>query len=180
MIDPEAALWAPVPKESDQEPSALEALQAVPLFADLRRGELRQVLRICHLRTYQPGEVIFREGDPGYGMYVLHRGAVDIVIRTEAGERALAQLGDRQFFGEMSLLDGSPRSASAVAKDRTQLVGFFQPDLETLIERDPRLGSRICWNLARLMASRLRAMNEGLRAQRPVAAVVQAAVQAVR
>ena len=179
MIDPEAALWAPVTKETDQEPSALEALQSVPLFADLRRGELKQVLRICHVRAYQPNEVIFREGESGYGMYVIHRGAVDIVIRTESGDRMLAQLSDRQFFGEMSLLEGAPRSASAVARDRTQLLGFFQPDLETLIERDPHLGSRICWNLARLMATRLRTMNEAIKSQRPGTPAI-APVQALR
>jgi CRP-like cAMP-binding protein len=168
MTDPESALWGPLPSDQDHEPSALAVLEAVPLFADLRRSELKKVLRILHLRTYQPNEVIFREGEPGHGMYLIQKGAVEIVIRTpDGGERLVAQLSERQFFGEMSLLENAARSASAVARERTQLLGFFEPDLESLIERDARLGSRVCWNLARLMASRLRAMNDALRTNRP-------------
>jgi CRP-like cAMP-binding protein len=163
----EAALWLPATPHPGQQTDALEALRAVPLFAELSTGQLKKVARILHHRTYQPGEVVFREGDPGAGMYLIHHGAVRIVIRLPDGaERELAVLTDRHFFGEMALLEEAPRSASAVAVQRTELLGFFQPDLESLVERDSRLGSLILWNLARLMASRLRATNEAMKAQR--------------
>jgi len=167
MTEPEAALWKPPAPPKDHEPDALEALRAVPLFADLRPAELKKMLRIMHKRSYQAGEVIFREGEPGAGMYLIQRGAVDIIIRLPDGsERVLAQLTDRQFFGEMALLDDAPRSASAVARQPTELLGFFVPDLEGLLDRDARMASRVLWRLARLMASRTRELNEALRAQR--------------
>lgn len=142
-------------------------LRAVPLFDELKRSELKKVLRILHERTYQPDEVVFREGEPGAGMYLVRRGEVDIVIQLEGGaEQVIATLGERQFFGEMALLEDEPRSASCVATKRTELLGFFQPDLEDLLDRDPKLGSKVLWNLARLMASRLRTMNRAIRAPR--------------
>ncbi len=167
MSDAEAALWAPPVTEKDRQPRALDALRAVPLFADLKDSELKKVLRVLHERTYQAGEVVFREGEPGAGMYIIKRGAVNILIRApEGGDRVIASLGDRQFFGEMALLEDEARSATCVATERTELLGFFEPDLEGLIERDARLGSRILWRLARLMGTRLRTMNETLKATR--------------
>ncbi len=167
MSDAEAALWTPPVTEKDRQPQALDALRAVPLFADLKDSELKKLLRLLHERTYQAGEVVFREGDPGAGMYVIKRGAVNIVIRApDGGERVIASLGDQQFFGEMALLEDVPRSATCVATAKTELLGFFEPDLEGLIERDAKLGSRILWRLARMMATRLRVMNETVKATR--------------
>lgn len=167
MIEPEAALWAPPGLNKDNEPDALETLRAVPLFEHLRTIQLKKILRIMHERTYQAGEVIFREGDPGAGMFIIRHGAVNIVIRMPDGaEKVIAEMTDRQFFGEMALLEDVPRSATAVATQKTRLLGFFEPDLESLLERDAAVGSRVCWNLAKLMANRLRAMNETLKAQR--------------
>lgn len=163
----EIALWAPVQVGEKRKPDVLEALREVPLFQGLSTGELKKLSRLLHARTYQAGEVIFREGDPGAGMYLVQQGEVAIVIRlADGGERQLACLSERQFFGEMALLEDAPRSASAVARVRTELLGFFEPDLEGLIERDSRLGSRVLWNLARLMASRLRASNAAQRGGR--------------
>lgn len=167
LTDTEAALWTPPSSDKDQEPNAIEALRAVPLFSDLKNADLKRLLRIMHERTYQAGEVIFREGDLAGGMFIIKKGAVSIVVKLPGGtERELARLSDHQFFGEMALLEDAPRSASAVARERTQLLGFFEPELEGLIERDSKLGSRVLWQLARLMATRLRTTNEVLKANR--------------
>jgi CRP-like cAMP-binding protein len=140
----------------------------MPLFEELSSAQLKKVSRLLHHRVYQPGELVFREGDPSAGMYLIARGEVRIVIRLPDGaEQELVLLTDRQFFGEMALLESVPRSASAVAVRRTELLGFFQPDLESLVERDSRLGARILLNLARLMASRLREVSEARRGADP-------------
>ncbi len=162
--EPEVALWVPPPPPQGQPADPVETLRAQPLFAELSTAQLRKVARLLHQRTYQPGEVVFREGDPGAGMYLITRGAVRIAMRLPDGvEQELALLQGGQFFGEMALLESAPRSASAVAVQRTELLGFFQPDLESLVDRDSRLGSLILWNLARLMGSRLRAVSEARR-----------------
>jgi CRP-like cAMP-binding protein len=72
----------------------------------------------------------------------------------------MTELGDGEFFGELPLLDGGSRSATAVAKTSCRIFGFFQPDLFSLIERNPRLGVKIVLSLAAIIGMRLRAVNE--------------------
>jgi CRP/FNR family transcriptional regulator, cyclic AMP receptor protein len=162
MSELDAALWKPPPTGSD-EPDALMALKAVPLFADLNERELRKVLRLVHERAYLAGEVIFRQGDPGAGMFVIRRGKVRIVAHLGAQERELVQLSQHQFFGEMALLEDAPRSASCVSVEPTEVLGFFAPDLESLVARDSVLGAKILFRLAQLMATRLRVTNQALK-----------------
>lgn len=178
MSDAEATLWIPPKPANDTEPDAIAALKAVPLFSDLKPSELKKVRRLLHEREYQPGEVIFREGEAGHGMYLIKKGSVRIVVKTPVGEQELTVLTAPQFFGEMALLEDAPRSASSVAVERTVLLGFFEPDLESLIERDSELGSRILWRLARLMAARLRLTNDKLKEHRVGGAALAAAVGA--
>ena len=91
-------------------------------------------------------------------MYIIETGKVAIV--SEAGKLQLTELGDGSFFGEVSLLDAAPRSASAVARAKCRIYGFFQPDLYGLIERNPALGIKIVLGLSRLVCERLRQTNQ--------------------
>ena len=117
-----------------------------------------------HLRRFRPGEEVFREGEPGVGMYIIRSGGVDIFQRGEDGsEQHLAHLETGDFFGELALLDEAPRSATARATESTELWGIFRPDLMDLIQRDPRLGLKIVLPLARLVGERLRRTNELLK-----------------
>jgi CRP-like cAMP-binding protein len=144
------------PEQNEAEISKL--LKAMPIFQDLTRRELAAVVRILHEREYQPEEVIFRENEPGLGMYIIETGRVAIL--SEAGKLQLTELGDGAFFGEISLLDAAPRSATAMAKARCRIFGFFQPDLYGLIERNPALGIKIVLGLSRLVCERLRQTNQ--------------------
>lgn len=138
--------------------AALQTILAkVPIFEDLTRRELAAVMRILHEREYQEDEIIFRESEPGMGMYIIQSGRVAII--SESGQLQLSELGDGAFFGEVALLDDSPRSATAIAKTPCKIFGFFQPDLFGLMARDPKLGLKIVFRLARLIAERLRKTN---------------------
>ncbi len=171
MTEIEAALWLPPPSQEEPQQHALAAMRAVPLLADLSERQLGKVFRLMHERVYEPGEKVFREGDVGAGVYIITSGSVNIVIRVaEGSEKVIASLHNGQFFGEMALLEEVPRSATCVATEKTHLLGFFEPDLELLIDRDARLGSKILRNLARLMAARVRAMNESVRSESKKAA----------
>jgi len=130
----------------------------ISIFEDLNKREIASVQRILHQREYEPDEVIFRQEEPGMGMYIIHSGTVTIISEPEG--LLLSELSDGDFFGEIALLDEFPRSATAIAKTGCRVFGFFQPDLLGLIERDPRLGMKIVLRLARIIAARLRNANE--------------------
>ena len=138
--------------------STIDLLARVPLFEDLSRRELAAVERILHRRHYIRGEMIFRQGERGMGMYIVQQGRVAITSEPENHE--LFELKDGDFFGEVALLDESPRSATATAKTDCSVFGFFQPDLFGLIARDSRLGVKIVLRVARLVGQRLRQAND--------------------
>jgi CRP/FNR family cyclic AMP-dependent transcriptional regulator len=141
-----------------------EILQNVPLFRDLTPKELRILERVVHLRTYQPDETVFTENEPGAGVYVVRSGRVDINLQ-QGGQSStlLAELEAGDFFGEMALLGDSARSATAVAREQSELIGFFHPDLLEIINLQPVMGAKITFGLAKTLAERLRYTNAQLR-----------------
>ncbi len=141
-----------------KEENILTILRRIPIFQDLSNREIRSIERILHRRTYQEGEVIFRQGDAGVGMYIIEKGVVSIVY--EPTDQVLAELKEGEFFGELALLDESPRSATAIAVSDCKMLGFFQPDLFGLIERNPGLGVKIVLKLAQIIGERLKSANE--------------------
>ncbi len=135
-----------------------------PLFNTLTRRELISLTRIVHERTYQKEEIIFQENEIGAGMYIIKNGSVRIVEKKKDEiSVVLATLNDRQFFGELALVDNSPRMATAVANENTEIIGFYQPDLMELLERNPRMGSKILFKLVQFMGMRLKTNNMQLR-----------------
>lgn len=165
MLETEVALWKP-PTPLDSGGDELATLRAIPLFRDLGDGELKQVSKLLHERQYGADEVVFREGQTGAGMYIVKQGAVDIVLRLADGaEQCVVSLGDRQFFGELALLESTPRTATCVVRKPSVLLGLFQPDLEQLLERNAKLGARVIWNLARMTGLRLRELSDLMRAR---------------
>ena len=150
-----------------------DTLRSIPIFSELSRRELAAVERILHKREYSAGEVIFRQDEPGLGMYIIESGQVSIL--TDESHDNMTELGDGEFFGELPLLDGGSRSATAVAKTPCRIFGFFQPDLFALIERDPKLGVKIVLSLAAIIGMRLRAVNERVQSLLPKASPVPAA-----
>ncbi len=145
-------------QKETKEGDICHVLKGMPIFQKLTRRELNAVARILHEREYQPEEIIFRENEPGMGMYIIDSG--NVVILSEAANLELTELNAGAFFGEMSLLDAAPRSATAKARSTCRIFGFFQPDLFGLIERNPHLGIKIVLGLSRLICERLRQTNQ--------------------
>jgi len=144
-------------KDSDELP-ILELLSHIPIFEGLNRRELIAIERILHRREYLQGETIFRQGEPGMGMYIVQEGRVAIVSERE--EQQLFEMDKGHFFGEVALLDEGSRSATAIARTNCSVFGFFKPDLFELIDRDPRLGLKVVLRLARHIGIRLRQADE--------------------
>lgn len=140
----------------------MEVLHRVPLFSTLSVREIKKLEPLLHVRTYQKGEVIFDQSDEGLGMYVVVEGRVRILVhQKDGGEKELAILESGQFFGELALLDGAPRTATAVAVETSKLVGFFRPEFLEILESHRQLGTKISFQLARLTGARLRKTLEG-------------------
>jgi CRP-like cAMP-binding protein len=141
----------------------LDVLAVIPAFDRLSRTELKLVGRMLHERQYQKGEIVFNEGEPGAGMYIVITGEIEITKKINGVNAiSLADIKERSFFGELALLDEIPRSASAIAKTDSVLYGFSKPSLETLCSRNPHLGIKILSNLSRLVCRRLVKSNEVL------------------
>ena len=138
-------------------------LKKVPFFSQLKKSELLEFKRIFHHRYFKKGEIIFFEGEPGAGMYVIENGKIGIYKNFDDNSKEeLAVLESGEFFGEMALLDESARSATAVALDNTSVLGLFRHDLFNLINRKPKLGNKILLKLAQMLAERLRLSNDEL------------------
>ena len=133
-------------------------LKKTPLFEVLSDKELTVIERILHRRKYDENEAIFRQGDTGAGMYIIETGNVN--ISHELTGRIIVKLGAGEIFGEISLINDSPRSASAYADVRSNILFFSQADLNNLTDRDPKLGARIIKRLASILGHRLVASNE--------------------
>ena len=131
-----------------------------PLFRNLSPVECAQVLMIGKMRTYRAEDVLFREGDPGDGLYIITEGSVRISKRTPTGEEALSILESKAFFGEMALIDYSNRAADAIAHSETEV--FFVPlaQLRELIEAYPPIAIKFLYALCEVLAQRLRETNE--------------------
>lgn len=124
-------------------------LRRVPLFEELGGDDLRQVAQIVSPVSYRAGHVIFRKGEQGDELYVIVRGRV--LIRD--GDTALAELGERCFFGELAVLDREARSADAVCDVDSDLLRLHAADFEELMARRPPIRQHVLLTLVRRLRS---------------------------
>ena len=144
-----------------EESEIVTIIKRIPIFANLKNKELQEVSKLLHDRVYKPEEYVFKRHAPGEGMFIIHSGIVNIIVGEASGNsQVLAELSNGDFFGEMALMEDEVRSAAALAKDHSRLLGFFRSDLETLIEINPSLGNKILQNLSKVVCTRLRKTNE--------------------
>lgn len=138
-------------------------LKSLSLFQELSGRDLGQILQALHTRTYQEGEVLFIEGDIGRALFVLETGRVELSKLDPQGRpQRLIVLGPGDFFGEMALLEQLPRSASAVALEKSTLHLLYRSKLEALLLSNPAIGASIMRHLAELLSARLRRTSQSL------------------
>lgn len=146
------SFWGNIFRQTDEK-SVYSLLRDIPLFDGLSRGELSAIESILHRREYDPEEVLFHQGNPGVGMYIIREGTIEIVY--EPTSEILAELSDGDFFGELALLNETPRSATAIARTESVLYGLFRPDLLGLVKREPSLGVEVLLRMSRVISERL-------------------------
>jgi CRP-like cAMP-binding protein len=123
----------------------LAALRPVPLFRGLRKATLFEVARRSAEVTYSPGATVVREGDLGDALYIVVQGTVSV----RRDDRVVAQLTAGDYFGEISLIDGEPRSATVVAVDDVLLLTLSSSDFDSLLNV-PYVARAVMKNLASL------------------------------
>lgn len=134
----------------------LHRLKDSALFSTLTPLELSIVDGLMHERCYLGDEIIFDEGEEGQALYLVMSGRVLISRSVDSGAQAVAEIAPGSFFGDLALLDNSPRNAQARALDNCELAVFFRADFMALMETDAVIGYKIALALARHIGARLR------------------------
>ena len=136
-----------------------QLLAEVEVFAGLEPKELEQVAQVAVPRSYERGEVVFREGDAGDTCYVVKSGSVSVMREHQDGRViALAELRPGQMFGELAMFDQETRSATVETLEPTTTVALLAGDVQRILRSHPEIGVKM---LAAL-ANRLRRANERL------------------
>ncbi|WP_437546917.1 cyclic nucleotide-binding domain-containing protein [Sorangium sp. So ce367] len=138
-------------------PSPITQLREIGLFGGLGDHVLQGLADTLELLDLEPGAVAFREGDNGREMFVLLSGEMEVLKRSKRDvEARVAVLGPNDWFGEMSILDVMPRSATVRAIAPSRLLRVTAHDLDALYRRDLKSYTLLVLNIAREMSRRLR------------------------
>src|SRR6266446_3922053 len=137
--------------------TAFDQLAQNRLFEGIESGLLDEIAPDVHVVQLNEGEIVFREGDPGDSLYLVGKGSVKISKSGRGGQQeTLGFIQSGNFFGEMALLDGEPRSAMATALEPTLLGAVDESTFQHILELAP---SRLHLNFLRLVSERLRSVN---------------------
>ena len=142
-------------------PDVADFLREVQLFRAFSDADRDAVARALRERKLRKGQVLFRQGEPGEEMFLVRRGAI-VVSKTVTPpvEQVLARFGPGDFFGEMSLFDHAPRSATIQAEADTELLVLDRASLQALIDADPRAAASFFHALVQVFIDRLRAAGD--------------------
>jgi len=137
-------------------------LASVQVFSGLEPRELSEIARVAVPRSFDRGEIIFREGDPGDTCYVVKSGTIAIRRdHSDGRSRTLAELRPGSIFGELSMFGAETRSATAEALEETGLVAILRGDMQRVIRSSPDIAFKMLAELA----DRVRLVNEQLSRQ---------------
>lgn len=152
-------LWENLFRTNSEQLKIRLALKDCPIFKDLNPRDMKLVENLIHVRSFQTGEVVFNEGQLGFGMYIILSGQVNIYTKqTNTDESSfVTRLIEGDFMGELSLIEeGSRRTATAICHGPCQLIGFFKPDLIEIMDRSPHIATHILFRLSEVLGKRLK------------------------
>jgi CRP/FNR family transcriptional regulator, cyclic AMP receptor protein len=129
-------------------------LAGVPIFEGLSKKELSQIAGAAKQISHRQGSVLAKEGQSGVGFFMILDGTAGVKV----GDRSRGKLGPGDFFGEISLLDGGPRTATVTAESEVTTLGLTPWDFKRLVESN----SIIATKMLKVMAQRLRSSSKDL------------------
>jgi CRP/FNR family cyclic AMP-dependent transcriptional regulator len=132
-------------------------LKQVPLFAGLADEDIRELMSVAKRRTFRNGEVIFHREDPGQVLYVIKEGKVKIsLVSPDGQEISLVVFGKGECFGELTILDGLPRSADAIAMEKVECYTLQRSDFHKAIMNNPKIAIQVM----EVLSNRLRSTDQ--------------------
>lgn len=148
----------------DDGPPTAARMMVTPLFSELQPDELGGVVGRLRHHSFGPGSVLVNEGEPGESLFVLSQGRVKVTTRGPRGKPVhLAELKEGDFFGEVSLLTGKPRTATITSVEETEVLELTRQDLLELEKSHPRVRDVIKEFYERRVASTIEAMIQAVR-----------------
>jgi CRP/FNR family cyclic AMP-dependent transcriptional regulator len=150
--------WQSSPLSRNKEGNIPKFLRNIPVLKNFTENELRVLSKYLHNRTFAPKSLVFKEGESGFGFYFVFDGTVSLYMKNDMnGENNLITILDKHdYFGELALLqENSIRSASCITDDGCSLLGLFKPDLEELLECNPRIAAKILQSISIIISERL-------------------------
>jgi CRP-like cAMP-binding protein len=142
----------------------LDPFKGCFLFKDMTESELGVLAGLFSEKSFQEGMTVFIEKMPGESLYLILEGTIRISkMLAEGEEKTLVILGPDDVFGEMAILDGAPRSATARVIESARLFSIRKNDFEALCEQTPKLGLKLMRNIVRVFSQRIRENREDYR-----------------
>ena len=134
-----------------------EEFKSFELFDGLNSDEIEAVIKIASLQKYKKGEILFQEDSTEEVIYIITEGKLEISAQSESGKRVTFSAVEKgMVFGEMSFLDGLPRSATVKTLEDVEVFAIRKEDFEYLIETKPKIAAFVLKNLGKIMSLRLR------------------------
>lgn len=122
----------------------LKLLKEIPILSDLKDEEILEIYNISSIKKYEKDEIVLMQHEPGDSLFILLRGKVKVVLFSKDGKEViLSTLGAGDYFGEMSLLDGKPRSASVIASENSEFAILKRDNFIKLIKNYPNIALKL-------------------------------------
>ena len=141
---------------ADMNTQKIEMLKNIPIFHELTRKEILEVDELLHERVYEAGEIVFEEGDPGHGIYIIVSGRLRANPSRELLKKTNLEFGPGDLVGELCLFDECPRTATVVAAERTVAAALFQAEFSALLTKNKDIGVKVLVEVARILSRRTR------------------------
>ncbi len=152
-------MWDSSPLSFLKKESYHDFFKKISVLNSFTDNEIRLFTGFLHRREFMANEMIFKQGDSGYGFYFIFSGSVNIFSSPAPSEELgdfVIKLEKHQYFGEMGLLEEfNRRSATVTAAENTVLLGIFKPDLDRMLQVYPVLGAKFLRETALIMANRM-------------------------
>lgn len=137
-----------------------DVLSKIPLFQGIPQDQMIDILRMLRPTSFKPGELIFREGEEGRAAFVVQSGVVEIFINSQKGAIVVAHFKEGEIFGELALIDGSPRSAGARAMSQCEILCLDKQEFDYLRSQLQPVAFHLLRRFSDELCARIRDTNE--------------------